>query len=67
MKNPDELRVLKNVQFFSRSRKKKNLSTGIHPVFRELKFESDIKIGQNGGISQGSRVAKRTRSLICQK
>jgi len=39
---------LKNVQFCSRSRKTKILTTGIHLVFRGLKFESDEEIGQKG-------------------
>jgi len=44
----NETRVLKNVQFCSRSRKRKILTTGIHIVFRGLKFESDAEIGQKG-------------------
>jgi len=35
-----------NVQFCSRSRKDKILTTGIHCVFRGLKFETDVEIGQ---------------------
>jgi hypothetical protein len=41
-------RALKNVQFCSRSRKTKILTTGIHIVFRGLNFESDAEIGQKG-------------------
>ena len=41
-------RTLKNVQFCSRSRKTKILTTGIHVVFRGLKFEFDAEIGQKG-------------------
>ena len=36
---------LKNVQFCSISRKGKILTTGIHLVFRGLKFEPDAEIG----------------------
>jgi hypothetical protein len=39
-------RPLRNVQFCSRSRKTKILTTGIHIVFRGLKFEPDTEIGQ---------------------
>jgi len=39
-------RALKKVQFYSRSRKTKILTTGIQLVFRGLKFESDAEIGQ---------------------
>jgi len=35
-----------NVLFCSRSRKVKILTTGIHVVFRGLKFEPDADIGQ---------------------
>jgi hypothetical protein len=38
-------RPLKNVQFCSSSRKAKILTTGIHRVFRGLKFEPDTEIG----------------------
>jgi len=37
-----------NVSVCSRSRKAKILTTGIHVVFRELKFSPDAEIGQNG-------------------
>ncbi len=37
-----------NVQFCSRSRKAKILTTGIHGVFRGLKYEPDADIGQKG-------------------
>jgi len=40
------LRQFQNVQFCSRSRKAKILTTGIHGVFRGLKFEPDTDIGQ---------------------
>ena len=40
------LSQFQNVQFCSRSRKAKILTTGIHGVFRGLKFESDADIGQ---------------------
>jgi len=39
-------RQFQNVQFCSRSRKAKILTTGIHVVFRGLKFEPDADIGQ---------------------
>ncbi len=42
------MRALKNVQFCSRSRKAKILTTGIYGIFRGLKFESDAEIGQKG-------------------
>jgi len=41
-------RALKNVQFCSRARKAKILTTGIYGIFRGLKFESDAEIGQKG-------------------
>ena len=41
-------RQFQNVQFCSRSRKAKILTTGIPGVFRGLKFEPDAEIGQNG-------------------
>ena len=43
-----QLRQFQNVQFCSRSRKAKILTTGIHVVFRGLKFEPDTDIGQKG-------------------
>jgi len=39
LKNADILSQFQNVQFCSRSRKAKILTTGIHGVFRGLKFE----------------------------
>jgi hypothetical protein len=47
------LRLLKNVQFCSSSRKAKILNAGIHRVFRGLKFESDTEIGQKGAFCKG--------------
>jgi hypothetical protein len=44
---------LKNVQFCSRPRKAKILTTGILVVFRGLKFESDAGIGQKGAFCEG--------------
>ncbi len=44
---------LKNVQFCSRARKAKILTTGIHGVFRGLKFEPDAGIGQKGAFFKG--------------
>jgi len=46
-------RPLKNVQFCSSSRKAKISTTGIHSVFRGLKFESDDEIGQKGALCKG--------------
>ena len=40
------MRPFKNAQFCSSSRKAKILTTGIHGVFRGLKFEPDAEIGQ---------------------
>jgi len=37
-----------NVHFFSRSRKENILTTGIHGVFRGLKYEPDADIGEKG-------------------
>ncbi len=48
MKNKGIVRALKNVQFWSNSRKAKILTTGIHAVFRGLKIESDVEVGQKG-------------------
>jgi hypothetical protein len=50
-----ELRPLKNAQFCSSSRKAKILTTGIHVVFRGLKFESDAEIEQKGAFCKGLR------------
>ena len=50
------LRPLKNVQFCSRLRKTKILTTDIHWVFRGLKFESDEEIGQKGAFCKSLRV-----------
>ena len=50
---------MKNVQFCPRSRKTKILTTGIHLVFRGLKFESDAEIGQKGAFFKGLQERKR--------
>jgi hypothetical protein len=47
------VRPLKNAQFCRRSRKTKNLTTGIHLVFRGLNFEYDAEIGQKGVFFKG--------------
>jgi len=47
------VRPLKNVQFCPRSRKTKILTTGIHLVFRGLKFEYDEEIGQKRAFFKG--------------
>jgi hypothetical protein len=44
--------ALKSVQFCSSSRKAIILTTGIHLVFRGLKFESDAEIGQKGALCE---------------
>jgi hypothetical protein len=44
---------LKNVQFCSRPRKIKILTTGIHEVVRGLKFETDAEIEQKGAFFKG--------------
>ena len=46
-------RPLKNVNFCSSSRKGKILTMGIHRVFRGLKFEPDVEIGQKGVFCKG--------------
>jgi len=48
-------RPLKNANFCSSSRKAKILTTGIHLVFRGLKFEPDTEIGQKGAFCKGLR------------
>ena len=47
------MRLLKNANFCSSSRKAKILTTGIHGVFRGLKFEPDAEIGQKGVFFKG--------------
>jgi hypothetical protein len=60
----EKVRPLKNVHFYSSSRKGEFLTTpvrsagptgqaGIHLVFRGLKFEPDVEIGQKGGFYKG--------------
>ena len=48
--NFNDMSQFQNVQFCSRSRKEKILTTGIHWVFRGLKFEPDADIGQKGAF-----------------
>ncbi len=55
------MRALKRVQFFSRSKKTKILTTGIHVIFRGLKFESDTEIGQKGTFFKA--LAKTTKDF----
>ena len=50
------VRPLKNAQFCAKSRKKKNLTTGIHCVFRGLEFESDAELVQKGVFFKGLMV-----------
>jgi hypothetical protein len=47
------MRPLQNAHFCSSSRKVKILTTGIHKVFRVLKFEPDAGIGQKGALCKG--------------
>ena len=42
--------LFQNVQFCSRSRKAKILTTEIYLIFRGLKFELDAEIGQKGAF-----------------
>src|SRR4030042_3650392 len=55
---------LKNIQFCPRSRKMKILTTGIHLVFRGLKFESDAEIGQKGMFFSGLILLSMMVSLL---
>jgi len=50
---PYGARPLKNVQFCSRSRKARIITTGIPLVFRGLEFEPDAEIGQKGAFFKG--------------
>jgi hypothetical protein len=50
---PKEVRPFKNIQFWSKSRKARILTTGIPVVFRGLEFESDAEIGQKGAFFKG--------------
>ena len=52
----NEERPLKNRYFCSSSRKAIILTTGIHRVFRGLKFETDTEIGQKGVFCKGFEV-----------
>jgi hypothetical protein len=47
------LRPLKNAKFCFSSSKAKILTTGIHLVFRGLKFSPDAEIGQKGVFFKG--------------
>jgi hypothetical protein len=47
------LRPLKNVRFYSRSKKTKILTTVIHLLFRGLEFESDVEIGKKRAFFKG--------------
>jgi len=53
------MRPLKNVQFWPSTRKAIILTTGIHLVFRGLKFEPDAVIGQKGALFKGLNMIKR--------
>ena len=52
----DPARPFKNAHLCSSSRKAKILTPDIHWVFRGLKFESDIDIGQKGAFCKGLSV-----------
>jgi hypothetical protein len=47
------MRPLQNVNFCLSSRKAIILTTGIHGVFRGLKFEPDAEIEQKGAFCKG--------------
>ena len=53
MKRKITMRPLKNVNFCLSSRKAIILTTGIHLVFRGLKFEPDAEIEQKGAFCKG--------------
>jgi len=60
-------RPLKNAQFWSRSKRAKISTTGIYGIFRGLKFESDVEIGQiNADFERGrfSKVSSPDRSYL---
>jgi len=47
------MRPLNNAQFCFSSRKSQFLTTGIHEIFRGLKVETDVEIGQKGVLFKG--------------
>jgi len=49
---------LKNVQFWSKSRKAKISTAGIYRIFRGLKFEPDAEIGQISADFERGRFSK---------
>ena len=51
-------RPLKNVQFRSRSRRMRILTTGIYSIFRGLKSECNAEIGRKGTFCKGLRERK---------
>ena len=53
IKSISYMRPLKNVQFWSRSRKARISTTGIYRIFRGLKFEPNAEIGQKGRFFKG--------------
>jgi hypothetical protein len=55
------MRALKNGQFCSKSRQAKILTTGIHRVFRGLKFETNAEIGQKGAFFKGLNIEFASR------
>jgi hypothetical protein len=60
------MRPLKNAQFCSISRKAIILTTGIHGVFRGLKFEPDAEIGQKGAFCDGLKKAGAPVKSACR-
>ena len=57
-------RPLKNVQFWSRSRKAKISTTGIYRIFRGLKFEPDAEIGQISTDFERGRFSKVSSHVV---
>ena len=63
VQNAVNLRPLENVHLCSSSRKAKILTTGIHRVFRGLKSEPDVEIGQKGAFCKGLNLSNQRRNL----
>jgi hypothetical protein len=59
------MRPLKNVQFWSRSRKAKISTTGIYGIFRGLKFEPDAEFEQKGTFFKGLGIPVAVITIIC--
>jgi len=67
LKHPPPRRPLKNIQFCLSPRQVKILTTGIHLVFRGLKFEHNTGIGQNGAFCKGLYKCVRNYLQLWQK